>query len=285
MNDKKTLYHFDNYYIHKPLTFNSMLFYQIGRKFSNKGDLVPNHLHEKLFELTIVTSGSATLITNGEKVKVRQGDIYLSFPYEIHGIRSDQTDRFEYDFFAFYPTDKTLESEFEKIIITNRSPQSRTFQDENVSSLVSLALNEFPLKSENSSLLDGLFTAILTYVLRNFTAKQKQRRVSNAEITCMQIMSYIDSHLFTLNNLNELTEEFPYNYSYLSALFNKTTGKSLAQYFRRRKLETAKVLIVEGRKFFEIAELLGYSTQFAFTKAFTAEYGVSPTAYKKLKTK
>ena len=91
-------------------------------------------------------------------------------------------------------------------------------------------------------------------------------------------MNYIDTHIYSLCNLCELTEKFKYNYSYLSSLFKKTTNKTLAEYFRNRKLETAKALVIEkNKKIGEIAEMLNYSSTFAFSKAFKEKYGVSPS--------
>lgn len=70
---------------------------------------------------------------------------------------------------------------------------------------------------------------------------------------------------------------FNYNYSYLSALFKQTTGESLSAYHRKKKLETAAALLKEnGLGVTQIAELLHYSSPYAFSRAFKAEYGVSP---------
>lgn len=61
-------------------------------------------------------------------------------------------------------------------------------------------------------------------------------------------MSHIDAHIYSSDPLSDLAEKFSYNYSYLSALFRKTTGKKLSEYCRERKMETAKVLLLEGKK-------------------------------------
>ena len=117
------------------------------------------------------------------------------------------------------------------------------------------------------------------YIIRNFNnSKRDDRTVSDAEILCLQLMNYIDTHIYSLCNLYDLSDKFNYNYSYLSALFKKTTNKTLAEYFRNRKLETAKVLILEkNKKIGEIAEMLNYSSTFAFSKAFKEKYGISPS--------
>ena len=90
-------------------------------------------------------------------------------------------------------------------------------------------------------------------------------------------MNYIDTHIYSLTSLEELAEKFNYNYSYLSALFSKITGKTLREYYLERRLEVARTMVLEkNKKIWEIADMLNYSSAFAFSKAFTAKYGVSP---------
>jgi AraC-like DNA-binding protein len=82
--------------------------------------------------------------------------------------------------------------------------------------------------------------------------------------------------------LEELSEATNYNYSYLSSLFRKTTSGTLADYYRRRRLETARLLIAGGEQnMTEIAALLHYSSIYTFSRAFKDEYGTSPTQYKR----
>ena len=65
-------------------------------------------------------------------------------------------------------------------------------------------------------------------------------------------------------------------------MFKKTTGSTLRDYFLNRKLETADVLVKEGKlKIHEIADKLHYSSADAFTKAYKKKFGVSPRSNKK----
>ena len=95
-------------------------------------------------------------------------------------------------------------------------------------------------------------------------------------------MNYINTHIYSLKNLSELSFVFDYNYSYISSFFKENTGETLASYYKRRKIEIAKQLIREGNlSESRIAELLGYSTLYAFIKAFKNYTGMSPGNFKK----
>ena len=122
----------------------------------------------------------------------------------------------------------------------------------------------------------------MIYLIRDFSdIAQETADVSDARILCLQLMNHIDAHIYSSESLSETAEKFNYNYSYLSSLFRKTTGKNLSDYYRERKMETAKVLLLENRKKInEISQMLGYSSPFAFSRAFTKTFGVSPKEFR-----
>ncbi len=283
--EQKIKYHVNNYYLNSPLEFKDIWLYQIGRKYSREGDVTPSHVHSKLFEVTVVTKGSATLITNGERFRITAGYNYLSFPYEIHEMHADQGEDFEYDFFAFYPKSEEHISAFENIMFEHSGPNLRTFANDKVRTLINFALSEFPLNKNSAPLLNSLFRSILIYLIREFSGKSKPTlSVSNPESICLQAMNFIDTHLFTITTIETVSERLNYNYSYFSSMFKKTTGRSLSDYIRTKKLQSAKLMLTSGKKnVTEVATLLNYSTPFAFTKAFKKEFGVSPKEYVKNK--
>lgn len=215
----------------------------------------------------------------GEETRVESGDIYLSFPCDIHEIRAGEQSKLEYDFFSFYCTDATLEEDLKSIIRSSRGGDNRVFQDEKISRLVQNAISELSVKDQpySEALLSDIFHAILIYIIRDFTNVQKSSAdVSDAEILCFQLMNYIDTHIYSLKKLEMIARKFNYNYSYLSKLFKKTTGKTLLEYYQHRKMETAKTLILERKKKIgEIADLFGYNL-YSFSRAFKQKYGISP---------
>ncbi len=279
MSYHKTRYHLNNIYLEDPLRFGDIRLIQIGRRYCEASEIIAAHPHLNWFELTIITRGPATVVTNGEETCVGSGDIYLSFPCDIHEIRAGEQSKLEYDFFSFYCTDTTLEKDLKSIIRSSRGGDNRVFQDEKISRLVQNAISELSVKDQpySEALLSDIFHAILIYIIRDFTNVQKSSAdVSDTEILCFQLMNYIDTHIYSLKKLEMIAREFNYNYSYLSKLFKKTTGKTLLEYYQHRKMETAKTLILERKKKIgEIADLFGYNL-YSFSRAFKQKYGISP---------
>ena len=282
----KNLYHID--YVFSPAKeFGDFSLHQIGRLFCSEGAVIKKHLHLNWFELTIVTDGKGVLYTNDVDIPIKSGDIYLSFPADRHEIISDDVSPLKYDFCSFFSTSEELSARLETILQTFRDEKSRLFSDDLIKSLVQSAIAEFQ-KGEDAlskDLLFHLFHLLVMYLLRAFPEAENAnslKNISQADILCYQLMTYIDTHIFTLKNLSSLSELTNYNYSYLSKLFSKTTGRTLVDYYQSSKLKKARILLKEDKlKVGEIAELLNYSSVFVFSKAYKRKYGYAPTETKR----
>lgn len=279
----------ESYLDTNPLQIKDFKLKQIGRFYSQGGNVVAVHRHKDLFELTIITGGTGTITTNGVPTAVKRGDVYLSFPFDLHSITSSMDDPLQFDFFAFETSGTIYEDDFSKIF--NRySPAERLFTDERIATLIGHALvefyNDFPFSQE---VLYHIFNQILIFVIRDFQMIKPHSpslNTSQPEMFCYQIMHYIDTHIYSIKNLDEIATTLNYNYSYLFALFKKTTGHTISSYHQQKKLETACVLLEEGSlNVTQIAETLNYSSPYAFSRAFKAIYHCSPKQYTKQKSK
>ena len=278
---KQQFYHL-NHLFTPPRLFDCILLKQLGRMFCTQESVVEKHVHLNWYELTIPKSGQGVLYTNGVEIPIKQGDIYLSFPADIHAIFPDQDAPLSFDFIAFYPQNEEDIDHFEKIQSAFYTPQSRLFSNEIISSLVNHAISEFDQNSNpvSESIVSHLLHLILLYLHRDFTQAPTNTPITpkQNELFCYTLMNYIDTHIFTLKNLNELVETFNYDYIYLSKLFKRTTGRTLWDYYQNSRLKRAQLLIKEkSLKIGEIAEMLNYSSIYAFSKAYKNQFGYSPT--------
>lgn len=280
-------YHLDKHYLSRPLAFGSFRLFQIGRLYCTGQTVVGKHAHINWFELTIVTHGRGTVFTNDVGIPVERGDIYLSFPCDFHAIVSDEREPLKFDFFAFATEDPSFGEDLEQIVQSHMPPDCRIIRDDALASLVSGAVAELDgEKRYAQELLTATFTQVLIRLIRDFTqdgeASPSKGSVTEPEALCYRLMNYIDTHIYTLTGLEELAEATNYNYSYLSSLFHKTTSGTLTDYYRRRRLETARLLIAQDElSMTQIANLLQYSSIYTFSRAFKDQYGLSPSQYKK----
>lgn len=274
-------YHLDKRYFGDYRFEDGLSLLQIGRMYCDRTTRIDEHIQAQLIELTVVTGGKGQIITNKIAVEVKIGDIYLSLPCDSHEIVADRNDPLRFDFLAFSVEDEALSADFDRIASEYHAAELRSFKDERIPPLLANAITEVSRESKYSlEALSSILRQIAIYTVRAFdTAPQSKypKNLKDSETLCYRLMSYIDTHIYSLKNLEELTEVVDYSYGYLSSVFKKTTGESLCDYYIRKRMEAARLMLSEGKlKITDIAERLGYSTLYAFSKAFKGHFGVSP---------
>lgn len=88
---------------------------------------------------------------------------------------------------------------------------------------------------------------------------------------------YTMDHLETPLSVQTLADACKVSYSRLSQVFKAYTQMTPLKYLQHYKFCYADRLLHEGRSIQEVAGLLGYSDQFAFSKQFKRSMGISPS--------
>ena len=279
----ENFYHVNSEHRDAPLRFGSTLLIQMGRIYCKGDSEFPEHLQTDFFELTVVTGGRGIVGVRGVDIPVKEGDTVVSFPAETHRIVSDKNEPLSYDFFAFNSDDPTIKEELDAITTVFKDPSDRLIRNHRIEKLVEAGINELCDRTETLSdrLLTNVLDEIIIRLIRVFKEKQRSAvhaNEGNRELFCYRIMNYIDTHIFSLKRLTDIAELTSYNYSYLSALFKNTTGRTLSDYYKNARLKAARALVKENKmKIGKIAELLNYSSVYVLSRAYKDAFGVSPT--------
>lgn len=277
-------YHINYSHISNPVSYNNTDLIQLGRCYCIPSGHILKHAHGNWYELTLVSDGEGMIITNGISRTVGKGDIYISCPGDFHEIKSSEKKPLHFDFFSFNTRNPEILKKLKNITGNMYDYNQRVIHDDLIYSYISNAIKEYPSgQTYNKEIMSLLFEQILFILIRNFDNIPKQdikNKPLSSEELCFHIMHYIDTHIYVLKNLYDLSDKFSYNYSYLSNLYKKTTGNTILEYYHNRRLDTAKLLIKEGNfTISAISEKLNYSTLYAFSKAFKKKYGVAPKHY------
>ena len=266
-----------------PLQLNNTQLIQLGSLTCKPKGIVRKHVHINWYELTVVTNGEGLIITNDIPKEVKKGDIYLSCPGDFHEIKSSEKAPLEYEFFSFITVNPTIKKRLNKISQNIYDYEKRIFHNNTISGNIKKAIKEYPeSKNFRDEILGLIFEETLYEIIRSFddiSITNKDKADSSKE-TCLKIMHYIDTHIYSIKNLSDLSDTFSYNYSYLSSVFKNTMGFTLLDYYQNRRLDAARLLINEGEfSATAIAGKLNYSSLYSFSKAFKQKYGISPTNY------
>ena len=96
-----------------------------------------------------------------------------------------------------------------------------------------------------------------------------------------QMLKYMGDHYDTVT-LEELARRFNYNPSYLSAYFRRVTGETFSHKLYHIRMEQALwALEHTDRPVQDISQSLGFKEKSYFLRRFKAEYGCTPTQYRK----
>ena len=277
-------YHFIVDTLDNPLPFSTVDLVQIGIAHCGYNTVIADHMHTDFYELSLITLGSGTISANDIESPVEKDDIYLSLPYEKHGLKSSPDLLMNYYFVAFTVKDPELNKQMKKFSSFIKDETKRVFRNDNLRQLVAEATTEMgSFNLYKKEYLSNLFTLIVIQILRSIVKiDDKKRFATTKNELCYQIMSYITTNIYAMTSLTEIADELNYDYSYLSKIFVSTTSQTISDYYREQRLNTARALIRKGDiSFTQIAEKLHYSSIYAFSKAFKVQYGVSPGEYKK----
>lgn len=119
----------------------------------------------------------------------------------------------------------------------------------------------------------GLFSALIRRERRQTSGAYSQRVRS--------IMAYIGGHLDQEISLESIADEFQIHKTHLARIFKEETGISLHEFIRRKRIETAKSLLLNSRyRVNEIVYKAGFKNPQNFYTLFTRYVGLTPKAFR-----
>ena len=93
------------------------------------------------------------------------------------------------------------------------------------------------------------------------------------------VINYIDVHLESMENLSALSAEFGYSYTHIAQKFSAFTGESLKSYHTKRRFEKSNEYLRQGYSVTKVAELMGFKSIHAFSRAYKKYVGMAPREY------
>ncbi len=276
-------YQFENWFMDNPIDLGEFKIRQVGEI-----DTLPGFelsLNTKLCnEITYIVNGEAEIVCDDETYICRAGDVVFNVKGTNHAIKNLDGKALRYYYISFdidknhSPSSKLLFEFFENLKSTAVAADKsipNAFQD------IFTNLYEEDILSREL-LIDGV-RKVLICALRSFEGKANNSYVPDARFDkkriLSQICSYLNANVEDINALKKLPEKFGYSYSYLSAFFSKSMGVSLKNYFLTTRHDFECELLKSGLSVTAVAEKMGYSSIHAFSNAFTAREGKSPSLY------
>jgi YesN/AraC family two-component response regulator len=162
------------------------------------------------------------------------------------------------------------------ITLGTRAAMEGGLQEETAYTLSDLYIQNIEELNDSTSVEHYMIEAISDFADR--VRKNRQTKYSKPINHCL---NYIYNHLYEDLSIVKLAELNKMHPNYLSSLFKKEVGVSLAEYIQRSKIDEAKSLLTfSDYSILKISSLLNYNDQSHFTKAFKKFTGITPKQYK-----
>ncbi|MBR2417099.1 MAG: helix-turn-helix transcriptional regulator, partial [Clostridia bacterium] len=114
------------------------------------------------------------------------------------------------------------------------------------------------------------------------SSESAEKKEEGSSSIIPDVLEYINNHYCEKLTLNSIADEFFVSKYYLSHAFNNAVGTSVHRYIVLKRLIHAKQMLLSGIKSTTAAENCGFNDYAGFYRAFTAEYGVTPTEFVKM---
>ena len=249
-------FHFDNTYAGMDMLYGPYVLYQIGDLSCEAGYQTFEH-EQAVYEITYVLSGTGAFYVDDTVYTMQKGDLLVN--EKIAQLKS------------FFDTN-------EQVQFHNAVSLQDTFMR---------VLSEFISDDVLSNLLiEAYMQEIICGVYRIFSRKfYKNYLLSGSnnsdEKLVYDVINYIDVHLESMENLSALSAEFGYSYTHIAQKFSAFTGESLKSYHTKRRFEKSNEYLRQGYSVTKVAELMGFKSIHAFSRAYKKYVGMAPREYKK----
>ncbi len=228
------------------------------------------HFHSHI-EIYLILSGELEVCINNEKRTLKEGELSISFSYDVHSYNAPEDSEVYY---LVIPT--TFCGDFLPLF-SSKYFNSSFVNDKNTYDTVKNSI-EHIIGGANKVSKQGYIYVILGTILD--TLEKSEEPKEYASPFSPELLIYISNHFKENLTIRTLSSKFGYSQNYLSKTFQKTFGISFGKYLTMLRLREVLSLLQKGKKGISWCALeCGFGSVRSFYRAFKEEFGCSPKEY------
>lgn len=235
--------------------------------------------------------GGVTFRIDGELYRVRAGEI-IFYPADLpHSIVDTDEKSWEVSFVTFTCEKGQIDRLAGRVFVADGSIADRIrwlfrFGGEYFYNLPPKGDNTVGMYCRAGELELARIRSELEAILSSLCLSHSRKRSERRSEAFNAAVEYMNSHLGEQIPLSRLALEVGVSVSTLKKAFQKESGGGVNSYYIDLKLgRAAKLLCESDLSVGEIADRLGFATQFYFSEQFKARYGIPPLTYRKQQEK
>ena len=234
----------------------------------------PLHLHDAV-EVVFVLQGSSTVVLENQRLPLGQGDLFLSFPNQVHGYENTR----DFEGYVIIMTTKSLPA-FQAVLTENQPAVPILHPEAPVAEKLKAFLQIMwsDRHADSPLMLQGYGQVLLSKVLPLFSIVPN----TNAPGTLQATLHYIDLHYTQPLTREEIANAVGYSPSHISHVFSGAMDMTLMEYITMLRMGEAKQLLRSTQlPVSRIAMQLGFSSIRSFNRFFRNETNMTPSQYRK----
>lgn len=266
---------------------NINVFDEFGRyNYVNAQAVLPTHTHPGMIEICYLAKGSQEYFVGTEVFRLYGGDIFISFPDEVHGTGNVPEEKGILYWMVLKRPEKGKEylglsyADANELFCRLLRLPKRLFKGSVECEHLLQSIIQIYFRSKDTLTkmeLDNLLISYLLQILRS--GEKTNTRAYSERVT--DIIHFVEENLFEILDLEDLADRCNLSLSRFKHLFKEETGIPPSEYIIRRKVEKAQELIEEQElSIKDIAYDLGFSSPAYFSTVFRQYMGYSPTSHK-----
>ena len=237
------------------------------------------HLHREL-ELVYMLDGEAIAVADSVRCVLHAGDIFLTFPNQIHFYETYTKEAF----LLFIIKPDLIPDLMETFTMgVPQSPVINCSDRPQIAQLFLLVADAYSKEkiggSFSGTLRRGYLLALFSEILSQMTIKYLPVGDSGA---LRAIVSFCAQNFAENLSLSILEEKLHLNKYYISHLFSGKLGLRFNDYVNSLRIsEACRLLTNSDQSITEISEIVGFNTLRTFNRSFVKQIGISPSEYRK----
>lgn len=262
--------------------------YKLGKTDYFKAEKpLEEHIHKDCFEVCYHYKGKQTYMVGDKAYNVKSGDIFLTFPNELHGSGTEPEEKsglFYLIFNCMKDTENFMglpkkDSDFIKNTlysckkrVIRGCPQIKTI----LSEVMDLYFSDNPLKHSKIYALLIEFFYILCLKI-NSVEKTEEKNLADMEI----VLKYIENNIYEKINISTLSDMVKLSNVQFERKFKLCTGFTPYDYIIRKKIDLSKkILKTTNLSITKISLELNFSSSQHFSYVFKKYTGMSPKEFR-----
>ncbi|MBR5516736.1 MAG: AraC family transcriptional regulator [Firmicutes bacterium] len=236
------------------------------------------HAHEWM-EILYIISGAGTYLVEGNQYPISAGDIFILRPAEMHKLQIDADIPYERMVIHFSPSildevdpDHTLLRAF---IDRPLGTGNRFVGGEKNTLMLSSAFSGFEFDNIPNTRINLTGRLMLFLSILDGIYGKGQTHLP-AEGFQVQLLEYVNEHLFEDISIQSVADVFYRSRSQISRVFRQATGTSLWDYVTVKRLMAARAMIRRGESAISACTACGFSEYSSFYRAYKSHFGHSP---------